>query len=87
MVNLNIKNKLFADTIGFGDSENYPKFKNNERMTINFANSKYFVNHFVAETLFNFKLSFKEVKQEDIKNDWDILWTDSTMGLNLDKVF
>lgn len=71
------------------DNDNYPKFKDKERLLINMANCKYFVNRFVAKHLFNFKLSFKQQEVEDMdggtyydgnpnkkEDDWDIFWTD-----------
>ena len=53
------KMKRFAETIGVEENENYPKFKEKERLIINMSNCKYFVIRFVAKKLFNFKLSFK----------------------------
>ena len=60
------KNWRFAETIGVEDNDNYPKFKDKERLLINMANCKYFVNRFVAKHLFNFKLSFKQQEVEDM---------------------
>ena len=53
------KMKRFAETIGVEENDNYPKFKDKERLVINMSNCKYFVIRFVAKKLFNFKLSFK----------------------------
>jgi len=50
----------FAETIGVEDNDNYPKFKDKERLVINLSNTKYFVIRFVANRLFNFKLNFKK---------------------------
>lgn len=91
----NIKTKLtgrngrFAESIGVEDNARYPKFKNKERLTVNFSHCKYFVNHFVAEHLFNYKLSFKNLEDEGMKEDWDILWTDGklTWAISVDKIF
>ena len=53
------KMKRFAETVGVEDNENYPKFKDKERLVINMSNTKYFVIKFVAKSLFNFKLTYK----------------------------
>jgi len=50
----------YANTIGVEDNDNYPKFKDKERLVINLSNTKYFVIRFVAKRLFNFKLNFKK---------------------------
>ena len=81
------KMRRFASTIGVEDNEYYPKFKDKERLVINMSNCKYFVIRFVARSLFNFKLNFKqqEVDQMDANwelgdgknDDWDIFWTDA----------
>jgi hypothetical protein len=42
------------------DNDNYPKFKDKERLVINMSNTKYFVIGFVAKSLFNFKISYKK---------------------------
>jgi tubulin polyglutamylase TTLL6/13 len=83
------KNGKFAETIGVEDNENYTKFKNKERLMINFSHCKYFVNHFVAEHLFNFKLSMKNLEEDGAKEDWDILWTDGklTWAISAEKIF
>ena len=81
------KMRRFADTIGVEDNENYPKFKDKERLVINMSNTKYFVVKFVAKSLFNFKISNKKQDVDDMDNfsyelgsghdDWDIFWTDA----------
>ena len=43
------KMRRFAETIGVEDNENYPKFKDKERLVINMSNCKYFVIRFVAK--------------------------------------
>ena len=53
------KMKRFADSIGVEDNDNYPKFKEKERLVVNLSNTKYFVIKFVLKSLFNFKLTFK----------------------------
>lgn len=53
------KMKRFAETVGVEDNDNYPKFKDKERLVINMSNTKYFVIKFVAKSLFNFKLTYK----------------------------
>jgi hypothetical protein len=54
------KMKRFAETIGVEDNDGYPKFKDKERLIINMSNTKYFVIKFVAKSLYNFKLSYKQ---------------------------
>ena len=51
--------KRLAESVGVEDNENYPKFKDKERLVINMSNTKYFVIKFVAKSLFNFKVSYK----------------------------
>ena len=81
------KQKMFAKTIGVEDNENYRRFKDKERLVFNISNSKYYVIRFVAKSLFNFKLSFKNHEISNASNwdydplnekyeDWDIFWTD-----------
>jgi hypothetical protein len=53
------KQKRFAESVGVEDNENYPKFKDKERLVFNLSNTKYFVIKFVAKSLFNFKCSYK----------------------------
>ena len=78
----------FAHSIGVEDNDNYPKFKDKERLLINMSNCKYFVIRFVAKHLFNFRMTFKQqdVDQMDSgyydinshnNEDWDIFWTDA----------
>ena len=43
------KMRRFAETIGVEDNENYPKFKDKERLVVNMSNCKYFVIRFVAK--------------------------------------
>jgi hypothetical protein len=50
---------MFAKTIGVEDNDKYRRFKDKERLVFNISNSKYYVIRFVAKSLFNFKLSFK----------------------------
>ena len=81
--------KRFAETIGVEDNDNYPKFKEKERLIVNLSNTKYFVIKFVLKSLFNFKLTFKNQEPDQMDNcnydmsaaagqheDWDIFWTD-----------
>lgn len=81
------KQKMFAKTIGVEDNDKYRRFKDKERLVFNISNSKYYVIRFVAKSLFNFKLSFKnrEIQNanswdydpsNDKSEDWDIYWTD-----------
>ena len=53
------KMRRFAETVGVEDNDNYPKFKDKERLVINLSNTKYFVIKFVAKSLFNFKCTWK----------------------------
>jgi CelD/BcsL family acetyltransferase involved in cellulose biosynthesis len=53
------KQRRFAETVGVEDNDNYPKFKDKERLVINLSNTKYFVIKFVAKHLFNFKVTYK----------------------------
>ena len=53
------KMRRFAASIGVEENENYPKFKDKERLVINLSNTKYFIVKFVAKSLFNYKLTFK----------------------------
>lgn len=82
------KQRMFAETIGVEDNEKYKKFKKRERLIFNVSNSKYFVIRFVAKSLFNFKLSYKnqDVGSMDnwnyenegrVNDDWDIFWSDA----------
>ena len=57
--NHNGKQRMFSETIGVEDNDNYKKFKKKERLIFNTSNSKYFVIRFTAKSLFNFKLSYK----------------------------
>jgi hypothetical protein len=66
------------------DNALYPKFKDKERLLINMSNCKYFVVRYVAKTLYNFKLTFKQQEVEQMESgyvdnseDWDIFWTDN----------
>ena len=81
------KQRMFAQTIGVEDNDNYKKFKKRERLIFNISNTKYFVVRFVAKSLFNFKLSYKnqDVGSMDnwnyenegrLNDDWDIFWSD-----------
>lgn len=82
---MDAKNWRFAESVGVEDNDNYPKFKDKERLVINMSNTKYFVIRFVAKSLFNFKISYKKQEIEEMDNnsyqldqneDWDIFWTD-----------
>ena len=53
------KQRRFAESVGVEDNDNYPKFKDKERLVINLSNTKYFVIKFVAKSLFNFKCTYK----------------------------
>lgn len=80
------KQKVFAKTVGVEDNDKYRRFKEKERLVFNISNSKYYVIRFVAKSLFNFKLSFKNQEVQNMNNwdlephhveaDWDIYWTD-----------
>lgn len=83
---MDAKNQRFAESVGVEDNDNYPKFKDKERLVINMSNTKYFVIGFVAKSLFNFKISYKKQEieemdsnsyQQDQNEDWDIFWTDA----------
>ena len=78
---------MFAKTIGVEDNEKYRRFKDKERLIFNTSNCKYYVIRFVAKSLFNYKLSFKNREatngnsweygpSNDKNDDWDIYWTD-----------
>ncbi len=84
----NARNIRFSETIGVEDNDNYPKFKDNQKLLVNMSNCKYFVVRFVLKNLFNFKLTYKQQNVEDMESgfvdlgqggsdDWDIFWTDS----------
>ena len=57
---MDAKMRRFATTVGVEDNDNYPKFKDKERLLINVSNTKYFVIRFSAKNLFNYKLSYKK---------------------------
>ena len=61
---MDAKMRRFATTVGVEDNENYPKFKDKERLLMNVSNTKYFVIRFAAKHLFNYKLSYKNNQVE-----------------------
>ena len=53
------KMRRLAESVGVEDNDNYPKFKDKEKLVINLSNCKYFIIKFVAKSLFNFKCTYK----------------------------
>ena len=43
------KLKIFAETIGVEDNDNYSKFEENSKLVFNVSTTKYFVVRFVAK--------------------------------------
>lgn len=41
--------KIFAETIGVEDNDNYSKFEENSKLVFNVSTTKYFVVRFVAK--------------------------------------
>ena len=86
---------MFAETVGIEDNDSYRKCENNCRLVMNVSTSRYFVVRFVAKYLFNYKLSFMSIDNEQLDcdfdsvikpssktihvEDWDIFWTDTSV--------